>query len=190
MTGFEKVWMRRHRWLWSEWRWAGRDRIFGAVSTFIVSCLWTDSGWRSLSVGFFTLGNSPPAQVKSTWKTSLWPAGVYFSLASLETTQGLSDELFGLLLHFISGENSVKCSCYPACSGAPVPSPFSVLSCETLQSVSVSTRLHCVKLCYTQLQELGWDLQIHFHMQLKPRLFLRCSGIEKKIGMLRANHVA
>lgn len=43
MTGLEKVGMGLHRWLQSEWRWAGDERIFGAVRMLMVSCLRTDS---------------------------------------------------------------------------------------------------------------------------------------------------
>lgn len=105
-----------------------------------------------LSVGFSSVGNSSPAHIWSSWKTSLWPAGVLFSLSSLWTTQGLSDELTGLLLHWIRGENSVKYRLLPSIFWSPCAKPlFCPDLWDTAACFSVSTRSICVKLWYTQL---------------------------------------
>lgn len=142
----------------------------------------------SLSTGFPSLGNSPPTQVWSQRKTSLWSAGVYFSFASIRPLKWVSWILASFLFW---GRTQSSEGCYPACSGALVPSFFSVLTCEILQSAS-----HCqsgwIVSNYAVLHsatEPGWDLQVHFHMQLKPRLFLGCAAVLKRNRIWRARHM-
>lgn len=135
MTGLEKVWMGLHRWLQSEWRWAGDERILGAVRMLMVSCLWTDSTWRSVSLQVF-----PP-----------WGILTLFEFGQVERPHfDLLECIFPLLCGqpkasqtslldpLICGRTQSTAGCYPECSGVLGPNSSIVLTCEILQSAS-----HC-----------------------------------------------
>lgn len=152
--------------------------------------------WRKvhLSLGFlFRLGDSPPAQVWSSCKTSLWSAGVYFSLHSPWTTPGLSDRLIGLLLHFVCGENSVECRPLPWMLWGPCSKVLSALTCEILQFAShgQSGQIASNYACSATLSHKSWveTYKFIFTGNLSQPLFVRSIVALKTNGRLRPKHM-
>lgn len=151
----------------------------------MVSCLWTDSRWKSISPWAFPpWGILPLLKFDQALNTSLWPAGVCFSPWLLYGQPKVSQMrlLSSCSISFV-GRAWLSGGCYPECSWPFCQPPFlswPVRSCSLLPTVN-QAELCQIMQCYTQPQEPGWDLQIHFHMQLKPRSFSQvCSGVEKK----------
>lgn len=142
--------------------------------------------WRSISLWAFPLwGILPLLEFGQALKTSFWPAGVCFFLGCPVDNPRPFRWTYELLLCFMCGEGLGECSCYPTCLGSFCQAPFlswPVRSCSLLPTVNQAESCQIMQ-CYTQPQEPGWDLQVHLHMQLKPRYFSQvCSVIEKKWG--------
>lgn len=171
-----------HRQLKLEWRWAGTERVFGVPETHGFLPVNRHQVKVHLSMGFSSLGHPSSAWVCSGWKISLWPAGVFLSFISTDDPQPLRQAYWTCAVSSV-GRTRSRAGCYPACSGALGPAPFlswPVRSCMLLLTVNQAQSCQIMQ-CYTQSQEPGWDLQIHFHMQLKPRSFSQVgSGVEKK----------
>lgn len=158
----------------------------------MVSHLRRDSRCRPLSLQAFPpWGTLFPYSSLVTMKDfSLISWSVFSPCFSMDNPRPLKWVLWTLAsLHFWGRTQSSE-GCYPACSGALVPS-FSVLTCEILQFAS-----HCqsgwIVSNYAVLHsatEPGWDLQVHFHMQLKPRLFIGCAAVLKRNRIWRAKHM-
>lgn len=183
MTGLGKVWMGLHRQLKLEWRWAGAGRTFGVVRKLRGSWLWTGSRWSSIFPWAFPPWGIPPllefAQVER-FHFDLLECSLSF--ISMDDPEPLRQACWTCAVSSV-GRTWSSAGCYPACSGALGPAPFlswPVRSCRLLLTVNQAQTCQIMQ-CYTQSQELGWDLQIHFHMQLKPRSFSQAgSGVEKK----------
>ena len=147
------------------------------------SCLWTGSRWRSIFPWAFLPWGIPPlltfAQVER-FHFDLLECSLSF--ISMDDPQPLTQAYWTCAVSSV-GRTWSSAGCHPACSRALGPAPFlswPVRSCRLLLTVNQAQTCQIMQ-CYTQSQEPGWDLQIHFHMQLKPRSFSQVSsGVEKK----------
>lgn len=146
----------------------------------MVSCLWIDSRWRSISLWAFLPVRFSHFSGLVKWKdltlicwSVLFPWFFMDSLRHLKVI-GLS-HLWGELSQVQAATHHAPGS---LCQTPLLPWP--VRCCILLLTVN-QTRSCQIMQGYTQPQKPDWDLQNHFHMQCRPRSFSQvCNDAEKE----------